>query len=175
MYYGGGLVLGEYKFNHYQGNYHSDIIDFQTLDQYAGNYFFGAAGLNAGMDLVIRFPLGGDWRLIGVETSVYKDFGEYFSMRKQLPDTAATSIARGNSIATIGFYSEIVDKTNYGSFAVKGSGGWMLGKDYHGILNYGYFSFSLAPTIKRWTPYLQANFATKAASAMAGVNYRIGK
>ena len=82
MYYGGGLIVGEYKFNRYEGTYHSDIIDFQTLDQYAGNYFFGAVGLNAGMDLVIRFPLGGDWRLIGVETSVYKDFGDYFSMRK---------------------------------------------------------------------------------------------
>jgi hypothetical protein len=178
MYYGGGLVLGQYKFNHYAGDYHSDIIDFQALDQYAGNYFFGAVGFNAGMDVVVPFPLGGDWRLLGVETSLYKDFGNYFSVRKQLPDTAATFIARGNSLATIGFYSEIVDKTKYGSFGVKCSAGWMLGKDYHyvgGIGNYGYLNFTLAPTIRRWTPYLQANFATKAASAMAGVNYRIGK
>jgi len=95
-----------------------------------------------------------------------------------LPDTAATFIARGNSLATIGFYSEIVDKTKYGSFGVKFSAGWMLGKDYHyvgSIGNYGYCSFSLAPTIKKWTPFFQANFATKAASAMAGLNYQIGK
>lgn len=178
MYYGGGLILGQYKFDGYKGNYHSDIIDFQTLDQYAGNYFFGAVGFNAGMDVVIRFPLGGDWRLLGVETSVYKDFGDYFSVRKRLPDTAATFIASGNSIATFGFYSEVVDKTKYGSFAVKGSAGWMVGKDYHdvgGIGNYGYCSFSLAPTIKRWTPYFQATFATKSANAMVGINYRIGK
>jgi hypothetical protein len=178
MYYGGGLILGDYKFNHYEGNYHSDIIDFQALDQFAGNYFFGAVGLNAGMDFVIPFPLGGDWRLVGLEASLYKDFGDYLSVREQLADTAATYIARGNSLATFGFYSEIVDKTKYGSFGVKASAGWMLGKDYHyvgGIGNYGYFSFSLAPTFRRWTPYVQANFATKAANAMIGLNYRLGK
>jgi len=67
MYYGGGFVLGEYKFNHYEGNYHSDIIDFQTLDQHAGNYFFGAVGFNAGMNFVIPFHLAETGALSGLK------------------------------------------------------------------------------------------------------------
>ena len=178
-YYGVSGMLGRYKMNAYYPKGNDPSVNAQILNQYAGKISFGAVGFNGGMDVVV--PLrggGGEWRLIGLEASFYKEFGDYLTTRKKLPDSAATFISRKNSFATIGGYSEIAAKTRYGSFGVKCGLGTVLEKEYHdvkGIGNYAYFTFALAPTIRKWTPYVQTNLATKASSVLLGLNYRIGK
>ena len=177
-YYGVAVLLGSYKMNPYYPEGNDRTVNSQILNQYVGKISFGAVGFNGGMDVVIPLRGGGEWRLIGVETSVYKEFGDYLAVRKQLPDSAATFIARKGSFATIGGYTEIADKTRYGSFGIKFSLGAVLGKEYHNVKDigsYAYFSFALAPTIRKWTPYVQTNLATKASGVLFGVNYRIGK
>jgi len=177
-YYGASVLLGSYKMNSYFPEGNDPSVNGQILNQYAGKISFGAVGFNGGLDVVVPIRGGGEWRLIGIETSVYKEFGDYLTVRKQLPDSAATFIARKNCFATIGGYTEIADKTKYGSFGIKCSLGTILEKEYHnveGIGDYAYFSFALAPTIRKWTPYVQANLATKASGVLLGLNYRIGK
>jgi hypothetical protein len=177
-YYGAGFMMGEYKLNTYYPEGSDPSVDAPILNNYAGKISFGAIGFNGGMDVVIPLRGGGEWRVIGLETSVYREFGDYVAVRKQLPDSAATFIARKNSFATIGGYTEIADKTRYGQFGIKFSLGTILGKEYHDVKdigNYAYFTFALAPTIRKWTPYVQTNLATKASSILLGLNYRVGK
>ncbi|HLX66981.1 MAG TPA: hypothetical protein VKR41_08285, partial [Puia sp.] len=54
------------------------------LNTYAGSYSFGGLGVQGGINAVV--PIGiGEWRLLGVETSVIHEFGNYLSLRQQLP------------------------------------------------------------------------------------------
>jgi len=176
-YYGAGIALGDYKLNGYSDGNRS-LVNAQIINQYTGNKFFGAVGFNGGMNAVIPFSHGGEWRIIGIETSLCKEFGDYLAVRKQLPDSAASFINRKSFFGTLGGYTELVGKTNYGSFSMKINTGAVLGKSYHDVTsigNYWYFSFTLAATIKKWTPYIQANFAPKASHALFGANYSLGR
>ena len=152
-------------------------MDPQIINQYAGKIFFGALGFNGGINAVISLPKG-EWRIVGLETSLYKEFGDYLAVRKQLPDSAATFINRKNFFGTLGVYTEIAGGIKHGSINLKFSGGTVLGSSYHNVPrtgNYGYFNFTIAATVKKLSPYFQANFATRASNALFGINYRLGK
>ena len=184
-YYGAGLVLGNYILNRYDSLGSSNSVNYRILNDHAGNKFFGAACFNGGINGVISFPDGGEWRL-GMETSLSREFGDYLSFRQQLPDSAATYIVRKSFFATLGGYTEIADKIENGSYSFRFGAGTVLGNDYHHIdpdkqfwttdvRGYRYIHVTAQLTIKKWTGYLQSNFATKASSALFGVNYRLGK
>lgn len=176
-YYGTGFLLGDYEFNRYGPGRDDPTIKSDILNQYAGKKFFGGIGIYGGINAVASFVMGGEVRL-GAETSLYKEFGDYLTVRRNLPDSAATFINRNSFYGTLGGHIEAVDKTRYGSFALKFSAGTVIGKSYHharGLGDYVYFNMSLSPTFGKWTPYFQANFATVAADALFGVNYRLGK
>ncbi len=176
--YGIGLVIGNYNLHPYNNGNYSATINPQILNQHTGGKFFGAVGFNGGMDVVIPFSNKGEWRVIGFETSMYKEFGDYLSVRKQLPDSAATFINRSNSFTTLGCYTEIVGKTKSGSIGIKFSGGIVPAMSYQNVKhigNYGYLNFTLATTVNKWSPYFQIDFAPKASSALLGVSLRLGK
>src|ERR1043166_1024500 len=76
-YYGAGFMMGEYKLNTYYPEGSDPSVDAPILNNYAGKISFGAIGFNGGMDVVIPLRGGGEWRVIGLETSVYREFGDY--------------------------------------------------------------------------------------------------
>jgi hypothetical protein len=178
-FYGVGVGLGSYNFRPYDdvnGNY-SSTIKPQVLNQYTGKKFFGALAFNGGMDAVVSFR-GAEWRVIGVEASLYNEFGDYLSVRKKIPDSAATFINRSKTFSTLGFYTEIVAKTKSGHIAVKFAGGFIPQSSYHNVPdigNFGYFNFALAASIRKVCPYLQLDMAPRATSALIGINFRLGK
>jgi len=186
-YYGVGLYLGNYTLKPYDSLNSSSTINYHILNQYAGSKFFGAAGFNAGINAVVPFDRGGEWRVVGFETFLNQEFGDYLQFRQHLPDSAATYIARKAFFATLDVYTELVDKTKTGSMSFKMGVGTALGRDYHSnirnsyefftadIPGYYYTNFTFQATVKKWTAYGQLCFATKATNALFGFNYRLGK
>ena len=176
-FYGAGLVLGSYSLRPYNNGTYSSTINTQILNQYTGGKFFGALAFNGGMNAVISFP-GAEWRIIGLEASLYKEFGDYLNVRKQIPDSAATFINRHNTYSTIGCYTEVVVKTGSGSIGFKIGGGIVPQSSYESVThvgNYGYFDFAIAATIHKVSPYLQVDVAPRGSSALIGINLRLGK
>lgn len=177
-FYGVGFLLGNYEMNPFDSFRNDRTVKPTVLNQYVGKKFFGGIGINGGANVVGTFPHGSSEVRAGIETSVYKEFGHYLKIRKQLPDSAATYIITSDLFCTLGGHIELVPKMKWGTLAFKSSWGTVLGHPYHsskGALDYVYYNISLAPTIKRWTPYLQANFATMSDNVLLGVNYRLGK
>jgi len=129
-YYGAGITLGNYRVNTFDSFGISRSVDYKIINQYAGSKFFGTTGIEAGFNLVI--PLGiSEWRVLGIETSMQQEFGQYLQFRKQLPDSAATLVVRNSFLTTLGGYSEITAKTNHGSVGFKIAIGTLLGSAYH--------------------------------------------
>lgn len=163
-----------------------DLPYAAMINTYSRGYFFGGAGFQAGVNGVIpvkRGPGSGEWRFLGVETSLYREFGHYLSFRQQLPDSLADLIARSRVFGTIGLTSEAVRNVRDGEFGLRWAYGWVLGDPYNnpGIfdnenqrsLRYNYFNMSFHFTYRQVTGWLQLQTATKASGVLAGVNYRL--
>jgi hypothetical protein len=176
-FYGLGFMLGNYKMNAFDTFSNHQYLIPKILNQYVGKKFFGAIGFSGGANVVGTFPEGSSEVRAGIETSVYKEFGHYLQVRKQLPDSAATTINRNNAYGTIGGHVEFIAKLKNGSVAFNCGLGTVMGHYYHTAngLNYAYCHYCLALTINKWTPYFQANFTTKSNNALIGLNYRLGK
>ena len=146
------------------------------------NAFFGSAGFNGGINLVIPFRKG-EWRPLGLETSIQKEFGDYLNFRKNLPDTAATVIFRNSATATIGIYTDIIGRTRRGTeFGYKFALGMVLNptNDYSrfnsaDIFPVGYLSNTFHLTKGQITGFLQFNFGTYATNFQTGVNFKLAK
>ncbi len=186
FHYGLGLTLGDYTMGTWQldtGNSYSTALrTAQQLNTYSGRYSFGGVGFQGGVNGVTTFGHG-EWRYLGVETSVLQEFGNYLAVRKQMPDSIATLINRSPTFATLGLTTEVLNYTRNGALGFKWALGWALGQRYSnpGIidnasgdkLRYMYFNFTFHFTYRRWTSYLQYNDATKAKMIFAGINYRL--
>jgi len=191
-YYGGDLTLGSYNMGKWDsGGYTGStpypqapppVYSVGILNSHAGSHSFGGAGFHGGVNMVIPFR-DGEWRILGLETSLYREFGDYLSIRKQLPDTAATLIARNPFYGTLGLGSELVGSTMHGEFGFRISLGRVLGYPYwnpdiydndsHSYLHYWYLTLSSHYTHERYTGYAQLNFAAKAFSLGFGLHYRL--
>jgi hypothetical protein len=191
FHYGLSLSLGDYTMGKwavdttipgYYSAVSTDLPYAAQVDSYAGNHLFGGVGFQGGINGVI--PIGkGEWRFLGVETSLTQEFGNYLAVRKQMPDTIANLINRNPLFATIGLNTELVAYSRQGEFGFRWGYGWALGSSYSnpGIydnesgssLHYTYFNFSFHYTYRHLTAFLQFNKATKASGELLGVNYRI--
>jgi len=188
-YYSGDLTLGAYQLGRWDtghagffGPRSAPPVNAKFLNSQSGDRSFGGIGFNGGANLV--FPMRrGEWRFIGVETSLHQEFGDYLSFRKKLPDTAAALIIRNPFFATLGFSTEIIKKTEEGEWGFRFASGWVLGDQYrhNGVydyestekLNYGYYSFSFHYTLERYTGYIQFTGAEQARSLNVGLHYRL--
>jgi hypothetical protein len=191
FYYGASLTLGSYDMGHWP--YSPSVPSIYTfnnayyanpdqLNLYAGSHSFGGVGFQGGINGVI--PIGiGEWRLLGVETSITHEFGDYLSVRQQMPDSIATLINRNSLFATIGVNSELVAHVRDGEFGFKWTYGVALGHNYSNpgvfdnqtdaTLHYYYFNFSFHYTYQRVTGFVQVMEATKASGGMVGIDYRL--
>lgn len=183
-FYAANLSLGNYKvapFSEYEstGGFYPEAIN-----KNAGNKFFGSTGIDGGVNVVLPIH-NGEWRVLGIETSVQQEFGSYASFRQKLTDKDADFIVRSKLFATLGGYTELVKKISNGSKGVRLAAGSALASRYHNVpvivrssgkrLVYNYISFTFFVTKKKVTGYLQANYSGKCQAAFLGVNYRLGK
>jgi hypothetical protein len=188
-YYGVDLTLGSYfmgRWDSVPANFfapsYAPPLNYSLLNQYTGNHFFGGTGFNGGLNLVIPLEMR-EWRIIGVETSLRHEFGNYLRFRQKLPDSAATLDAKSSFFGAAGITSELIGKTRNGQFGVKCAYGWVLGSEYQNLqiydnttdrfLSYRYFNFTFHYTYTRYTGFVQLNTAAKATALHLGFNYRL--
>jgi hypothetical protein len=194
-YYGLGLSLGDYHVGQWNTHYRglslngSNILflrpkHYIQLDSLGGDKFFGTATFNGGINLVLPLP-GGEWRFLGLETDIHREFGDYLSFRDKLSDTLADLIVRSPLYATVGITSEIVVQTPSGELGFRVAKGWTVGSAYNSLnlydsmrmreLKYRYFNGSFHYTYGRYTGYFQVDGATKASSIRIGIVFRLDR
>ncbi|HVU53468.1 MAG TPA: hypothetical protein VHD83_00360 [Puia sp.] len=189
--YGGDLFLGSYHMGRWDTSKYNTTpsqstvaFDQDILNSYSSAHSFGSVGFHGGADYVMPITKG-EWRVIGIEGSLNHDFGSYYNIRKNLPDSAASIIARGPNYGTLGISSELIGSTAHGEFGFRMATGWALGAPYRnsGVYDYkrekyvayGYFSMTTHFTHDRFTLFGQLQFATKADGISFGMAYRLNK
>lgn len=180
-YYGAGFSLGSYHVARYDGyDYYYQRPD-SLIHIPRTNQFFGSYGFNGGMNLVKSFANNrGEWRIIGFETSVQNEFGDYQRFRKGLPDSAINIIAKYSLTATLGVTTEFIRKTRHGTsigYKIALGGSLISKKKYVGDesnMDPFYFSHTLHVTKGRWTGFGQLNFGLYTGSFQCGINYKLG-
>ena len=191
-YCGGDLTLGNYTMNSWDTS--NPIFSYlvllpparsEQLDRYLGPHFFAGTGFDAGINAVV--PMGqGEWRVLGVETALHNEFGEFLHLRQKLPDSLAGYIVRRPFFGTVGLTSEFVFRTRLGNFGFRLAEGKVLGGNYAntGVLDstdlkplryLSYTNLNFQMTWDRFTFYSQLEFAAKGYSGRLGFIYRFGK
>lgn len=169
------------------GNYKVDSADGVN---HPGNKGFGGTGFEAGLNAVIPFA-GGEWRILGIETSLHNEFGKYLKFRKSLPEGYDTEydaidlVVKNKLFATYGFYTEVIAHAQAMTFGLRIAAGPVIGRKYRNPLvydeytgrplRYGYFNFTTHLTKNKYNGFMKVNVATKASSAQFGFNYRLGR
>jgi hypothetical protein len=192
-FYGLDLSLGTYNVGKWDTTY--SLLSLLTytywtppgtsakLAPFAGDKFYGSTSFSGGINAVLPFDRGGEWRFLGVETSLHREFGEYLAFREQLPDSLVTQVVKNRFFGTLGITSEIIRQTGYGEWGFRAAGGWVLGSSYNHLkifdnvsqrsLAYSYFDLSFHMTFGRFTSYFQMDAGTHATTGRMGVVFRI--
>lgn len=184
-FYGVGFSAGSYKVDRFYEQGNNRTVNPSIINANAGRKSFSGYGFDGGINFTI--PIGrGEWRIMGVETSLRKEGGKFLAFRNALPDSAATLIIRNDYYATAGGYSEIIGHGNEFIYGFKLGIGTVLGSDYSkeniidsdfkaNGLKYNYQNLVLHFSKRKWTGFIQFNEATKASNFLIGSNYRFGK
>ena len=194
-YYGANISLGSYYIEDYYNFYHNynggsnyPYIRDSSNHIPGTHKFFGSYGISGGINIVathqhIRKYRHSEWRVLGLETSLQREFGSYSDMRSKLPDTAANIIFRKQFFAYLGLYSEwIWTNRDQIEFGFKLAAGMDLNpgsnySNYYAQSILPLYSFSVAFHVKkdRYTGFIQTNFGTYADNIQFGLSYRLGK
>jgi hypothetical protein len=191
-YYGPNLSLRSYQvtdyYNYGRGGYPNP---YDTAIHIPGaGCFFGSYGVSGGINIVTthqhrREYRHSEWRILGIETSLQKEFGKYSQWRDKLPDSTANIIFRKHYYAYLGLYTEWLwtnrHKTEVG-FKIGLGTDLNPGSSYSNNFQYRsyilpLYSFSIAyhVTKARYTGFMQTNFGTYATNFQIGLSYRLGK
>jgi hypothetical protein len=197
-YYGANFTLGLYHVGEYYNiRYLYDPTIFGPLSNPLDTIYhipvtlttFGSYGVSGGINYVIPFSKG-EWRALGVETSMQNEFGNYAGFRNGLPDTAATIVFRQRFTGTIGIYTDLLWKDHHGNeWGFKFALGEMMNPpsnytinkasvhsdryDYNVYLSY--FSTTFHMSRGPYAGFMQLNLGTFATSFQIGASYRLGK
>lgn len=184
--YGAGITAGSYHLTLYDGFRGGPAGTYMSVNDRNGHYFFGGAGVDAGINFVVPGH-NLEWRMLGVETSLRHEFGNYLKLRKSLPDTLTALIIRDRFFGTIGYSTELLGHVSKsGIMGVKMSYGSTIGANYrdpNGYRNnhyvtgmvFHYFNIAAHYTQDRYTFYLQSCVAAKTNHFSCGLNLRLGK
>ena len=187
-YYGTDFSFGSYHVsNDYSSRYNNRTQgQVEAFNKFAGYKYFGGYGINGGIDFVIpKKSGGGEWRILGIETSMQNEFGKYFHFRNIVPDSLVGESMRSRFLPTIGINSEVVLRIGKGSSTgYKIALGTSIKKEdinklgLSNILtdhsnNPFYFTQTFYVTNKAWTIFGQLTFATYSAFIQAGFNYKL--
>jgi hypothetical protein len=190
-YYGLDLVLGCYNVGKYDtgitkvffpGRISLPPLAAPELDKYAGGRSFGGVGFSGGINMVKPFRKG-EWRFIGLEATLHREFGDYLSFRKKLPDSLTAVNVRSPFFATVGYTTEIICRTPHGEFGFRLGNGMILGGAYLHLrdslkgdeLSYSYINLASHYTYERYTGYAQMETGYKGLSFHLGFVYRFGR
>jgi hypothetical protein len=182
-YYGASISAGTYSISRYDSLYTNKIVNVDLINSQAGSKYFGGAALVGGINMVVPFKKTHEWRIIGVEASLGKEWGEYYEFRKNLPDSSANAVSKTDNYGSIGFTSEVVFKRGKNNFGLKAAWGSSLfrtvelGKsdwqETH-ILPV-YFNFTMQYSRPKFTLFIKLNEATKAETAQFGASYKLSR
>ncbi len=191
IYYGANLTLGSYL-----------ISDFYNYSHYPGyptagdslnhtpssTHSFGSYGIMGGLNIVkthshIRKSTFSEWRILGLETSLQNEFGNYADYRHSLPDSAMNIIFRKHFNAYLGIYTEwLWTSRNKMEYGIKLSAGTDLNQtanfsNYYAYSIFPLYTFSIAVHVRkdRFVGFVQTNMSNYAANVQLGFNYRLGK
>jgi hypothetical protein len=175
-YYGLNATAGRYQVKStFEGNRRAESIQFHT-----GERFFGSAGASGGINVVAPFD-DGEWRVLGTQLSYTREFGDYYSFRKGIPDSAVTYVDRNYNFFTLGFNTEIAGQLrNRDVLTYKLAYIMKLGSLKNELiagehLHPGYLSNTISYTAKKMTASIQLNTGTKLFGFQLGVNYRLSR
>ncbi len=185
-FYGIGIGAGSYRVDTYgQDSILNPTVNARVIDANAGRKSFGGYGFDGGINYTISGKKN-EWRMLGLEMSLRKDYGQYLSFRERLPPGSATINIQQSFYSTAGLYSEIIHHAGDYDYGLKVGVGRVINRNYHrgkirdsyfyayNVL-YNYFDVDLHLTKNRWTGYVQYNDACKASVFMMGANYRLSK
>ena len=189
-YYGASVSIGNYFVSNFYNShykreglfalYDTPIDTFYHIP--ANKYFFGSYGLSAGINGVVTRG-NKEWRYLGVEMTIQKEFGNYYPFRKNLVDSAANVVFRNNLTGTFGIYTDALwSNRNHVQFGFKFALNTMINSrnDYtvqnsYSIFPLTYFSITYHVGVKQFTGFMQSNFGTKATSFQIGTTFRLAK
>ena len=187
-YYEAGVTIGRYNVIKKRPDPYGsrDTTRINTYNNMTGPKFFGGYGFDGGLNIVVPVGRkGSEWRIIGFETSLQEEFGNYLKFRKNLPDSVSIINMKSSFFPTIGFSTEIVCKVFNTSIGYRISIGTSLKKEnenkfgLRGILtadghNPFYFIQTYHYTYQNWTLYGQLNIASYSIFLQGGFNYKLG-
>jgi hypothetical protein len=184
-YYGATFTTGRYEVtkydsSRYRSNYaHADMSNVKT-----GNKYFAGAGFVGGINLVVPLNKGSEFRLLGIETSIGNEWGDYLDFRKSLPDSSASAINRKGRYGYIGLTSEVVFKKRKGNnFGMKIGVGTSLFK----TIELGrsekrntymvplYFNFTFQYSRPKFTVFAETSKAAHSTGIQFGASYKLSK
>jgi hypothetical protein len=184
---GASLMMGSYHIARYDiyeplgypPNYQDSVI--RTIPY--GDRFYGSIGIHAGMNTFMSVHRGQfEWRIIGWEGSLQREFGDYQSFRRNLPDSIIDIEARYRTIGTLGGTTEFLFKRRSGTeigFKLAMGGTVTSNKRYYVGDQNDQRPFYVSPgfhiTKKKYTGFMQMNFGVYAMSVQFGLTYRLGK
>jgi hypothetical protein len=182
------LSLGDYNARRWDSSANflppiNQPVHAAQLNPYTGHHFFGGTGFSGGINYVIPLGGGSEWRIIGVETDLQREFGGYHHFRAKLPDSLTTLDIRDRFFGTAGLSSEIVIKREKGAWSFRASHGWVFGAPYRHLkvydsiqerpLQYQYVNVATSYTLRRYTFYFQVDGGTKFLTSRFGFVYRL--
>jgi len=178
--YGAAVAAGTYHVDAYHAFYPDTVSRIKN----PGTKFFGAVGGYGGISVARPMGRRGEWRYIGLEGSLFNEWGDYYSFRKGLADSAANTIDKKKYLGSLGVSTEFVFKRrSQNKFGMKFTlGSYLRSLAYHNNNNYYdnrshdnllYFSAVYHATVKKSTGFVQLNIATHATNMQMGFNYRL--
>ena len=188
--YGGQVALGSYSVKdnyrlHYSdSSYTGGVYTGYRIDTLShvppSRHSFGAYGLNGGFNYVLPFRhKHGEWRF-GIQVDIQKEFGDYLSFRKSLPDTLADFISTNRWTEHLGFSTEWIRRKRTVEIGYQFAIGVSFSPpgNYYGDSNSSsafYVANTFHMTKGKITGFCQLNAAPNAVSFKTGINYRLGK
>ncbi|MEO8711866.1 MAG: hypothetical protein ABI405_07055 [Parafilimonas sp.] len=180
IYYGSGITLGNYNADLYYSSkrYNNPNLTSST------DHFFGSLNVNGGLNFVIPFNQTGEWRVLGLHTSLQQEFGGYLNFRKGFNPDSVDGVAKSSFLNTVGLSSELAfnlpRNIKLGGFLQYN---FLIGTEYKdiyfgenleaGITRYQYISLGFFMGFKRYMFFIQSNNGDQMFSASFGMNYRL--
>ena len=182
--YGASFSYGSYEVSRIDSFGNSNTVDYKYINDHAGNYSTGGYGIDGAVHL-LHVNDGVEWRVVGMEFTLNKEFGDFYKFRLDMPRNSATIIDSADVFSTLGVYTEVINtkgkmrpgfKFGYGR-ALRPALGTSDGNffDLDHVLKFKYYTFAGSIRTERSTFFLQMNLGEKGRSVQAGGSFRLGR
>lgn len=179
FYYGLQGSAGNYRVDWDNYYYYPVELDPDKLPVKPGPKFTGSVGAIGGLNLIVQVSNRLDWKIIGVEGSISREFGDYQKFREKVPDSIVTFVDRRNTPGSLGLFTDFNFKMKHKrSMGMNFGGGTGFTRltsntDYYRLRNSAYFIAGYHFTSDRYTGYFQGRFGDYFAGFFCGITYRL--